>query len=88
LLAFLLVVAVFFVYLFSARRRWADGSLEPLVLGCGAAVFGSLVSGLADHTLLTYPHAVSLLWLVLGLGTAAARISRGGFHADFTKRTS
>lgn len=84
-LAFLLVVVVFFAYLFRAWRGLpADASLEPFLLGYGAAVFGSLVSGVMDHTLLTYPHAVSLLWLVLGLGTVTARMSLDIFHKDLT----
>jgi hypothetical protein len=83
LLAFLLVVVVFFVYLFYAWRALPAGApLEPFMLGYGAAVFGSMVSGVADHTLLTYPHAVSLLWLVLGLGAVAARMSLDNSQAD------
>jgi hypothetical protein len=36
-----------------------------------------------DHTLLTYPHAVSLLWLVLGLGMTTAQMAKF-FHGSFT----
>jgi hypothetical protein len=86
LLAFLSVMAVFFLYLFRAWRILpADASLSPLLLGYVAAVFGSLVSGAADHTLLTFPHAVALLWLTLGLGAATARMACN-FHANFTPR--
>ena len=75
LLAFLLVMASFFVYLFRAWRETPAGApLEPFLLGYGSAVLGSLGSGVLDHTLLTYPHAVALLWLILGLGTVAARM--------------
>jgi hypothetical protein len=89
LLAFLLVVVGFFAYLFYAWRSLpADASLEPLLLGYGAAVFGSLGGGVLDHTLLTYPHAVALLWLVLGLGTVTARMSLDVFHRDFTASES
>jgi hypothetical protein len=50
-------------------------SYEPFLLGYGAAVFGSLIAGFFDHTLMTYPHAVALLWLTLGLGASAARMT-------------
>jgi O-antigen ligase len=74
LAAFLLVMIAFFLHLFRVWRALPAGApLEPFLLGYGAAVFGSLVSGILDHTLLTYPHAVALLWLTLGLGAASAR---------------
>jgi len=74
LLSFCIVAIAFVAYLLRAwRTSGKDTSLEPLLLGYEAAVLGSLVSGLLDHTLLTYPHAVALLWLTLGLGIASAR---------------
>ena len=80
LTAFLLVMAVFFHYELRAWRALpADESLKPLLLGYGAAVFGSLISGFLDHTLLTHPHAVVILWLTLGLGAASARMAVHGF---------
>jgi hypothetical protein len=79
LIAFLLVMVVYFVYLYHAWRALsADAPLEPYLLGYGAAIFGSLCAGVFDHTLLTYPHAVALLWLALGAGTAAARLALRG----------
>jgi hypothetical protein len=75
-IAFLVVMVAYFAYLYHAWRLLPEGaSLVPLVLGFAAAVFGSLVSGLLDHTLLTYPHAVALLWLTLGLGAVSTRLS-------------
>ena len=53
------------------------------MLGYGAAVAGSLFGGILDHTLLTYPHAVALLWLAIGLAVAAASMAEH-FHASFT----
>jgi O-antigen ligase len=80
LLAFLLVVCVFFVYLFGAWKKLSRHSWsEPYLLGYGAAVFGSLVSGMLDHTLLTYPHAVALLWMTLGVATVVAQGVRERF---------
>jgi hypothetical protein len=82
LLTFLLVMASFFVYLFRAWRVLPPNApLEPFLLGYGSAVLGSLGSGVLDHTLLTYPHAVALFWLVLGLGAVAARLSLAGMTA-------
>ena len=84
LVAFLVVMALFSLYVFRAWRELPAGaSLEPLLLGYGAALVGSLSSGVLDHTLLTYPHAVSLLWLVLGLGMATAQMAKR-FHGSFT----
>jgi O-antigen ligase len=76
LVAFLVVMATFFWYVYRAWRTLRpDAALEPFVLGYGAAIFGSLMAGLLDHTLLTYPHAVALLWFVLGMGTVSARLA-------------
>ena len=58
------------------QTAFAAGSpLEPFLLGYGSAIFGSLVAGFLDHTLMTYPHAVALLWLTLGLGAVSARLA-------------
>jgi hypothetical protein len=79
LVAFMVAMAAYLLYVYRAWRALpADATLEPFVLGYGAAVFGSLSAGFFDHTLLTYPHAVALLWLVLGLGAASARLALQG----------
>jgi O-antigen ligase len=79
LIVFLVVMALFFLYLFRAWRAVpADAWVEPFLLGYGAAIFGSLMAGLFDHTLLTYPHAVALLWMTVGLGAASARLALRG----------
>lgn len=89
LAAFLLVAAVYLVYLFRALRALpADSPWEPFVLGYGAAVSGSLVSGFLDHTLLTYPHAVALFWLVLGLGAASGHMALQGAKERLQGRAS
>lgn len=76
LVLFLAVMAAYLLYLYRAWRVLpANAPLEPFLLGYGAAIFGSLIAGFFDHTLLTYPHAVALLWLVLGIGAAAARLA-------------
>ena len=77
LTSFLVVMCAFFVIVALAwKDQPRDGPLEPMLLGYGAAVFGSLFSGLLDHTLLTYPHAGALLWLTLGLGVVSARMTQ------------
>jgi O-antigen ligase len=83
LMAFLLVMTVFFLHLLRAWRTLpTDASLTPFLLGYGAAIFGSLVSGILDHTLLTYPHAVALLWVTLGLGAAVAQMALRPFFTQ------
>ncbi len=72
LLSFLAVMGAWAGYGLAAWRRTpANSEWSPFMLGYGAAIAGSLVAGLLDHTLLTYSHAVALLWLVLGLGATA-----------------
>jgi hypothetical protein len=78
LAAFLLAMAAFLAYMWRAWKALPPESpWAPFLLGYGAAVVGSLVGGVLDHTLLTYPHAVALLWLVLGMGAVSARLSAG-----------
>jgi hypothetical protein len=76
LMAFLAVAIAFALELWRAwRAAPRGGATESLLLGYGAAVVGSLAAGVLDHTLLTYPHAVSLLWLLVGLGVATAAMT-------------
>ncbi len=78
LLAFLGTAGTFFWRLFGALRHCPPGHpLEPALLGTGMAVAGALVGGLMDHYLfnLVFPHAAALLWLVVGLGAVAIRLS-------------
>ncbi len=82
LVAFLVVMAVFMVYVWHGWRASRGGDWEPFVLGYGTAILGCLVSGVFDHTLFTYPHAVALMWFTLGMGVAAVRVAE--FHASFT----
>lgn len=55
-----------------------DWELDPLLLGTCLAVSGAMVAGLVDHYLfnLDFPHASSLLWLMLGLGTVSIELVR------------
>lgn len=79
LAAFLLSMAVFFIFfLRTVRRPMLDGRREALLLGLGGAVAGVLTSGVFDHYLfnLAYPHMASLFWIVVGMGTAAILIER------------
>jgi O-antigen ligase len=59
----------------ACRRLGRENVLGSVVLGSLAALVAVLVSGIFDHYFFTYPHEFALLWLVLGLGVAAARLS-------------
>jgi len=76
LAVFLAIVAIFFRYTWHAWKSMAhDSGLEAILLGLQTAVVGGLVGGLLDHYLLSYPHAVALFWLYIGLAVAAARLT-------------
>ena len=79
LLAFLGTLASFLFGFFSVQSKCERGSeLEPILLGTCTAVAGAMVGGLLDHYLfnLSFPHASSLLWLMIGLGTVSIRLTR------------
>ena len=76
LAAFLLSAGTFFVTLLVAwQRQRASGALAPWLLGPAVAILGGLVSGVFDHTLFSYSHALTLFWLIVGLGAAAAHLA-------------
>lgn len=56
------------------RRVAGDARLESVLLGFVAALVAVLVTGIFDHYFLNinFQHAVALLWMVVGLGVAAA----------------
>jgi len=78
LVLFVAALAGYFVLTGSEWRRGTDEQVEPILLGLMAAVAGVLVSGVFDHYWfnMSYPHMTVLLWLHIGLGTAAALINR------------
>lgn len=83
LIVFLGVMGVFVWHMFvSWRKLPTESPLSPFVLGYLAAVVGSLVAAGLDHTLLTYPHAVALFWLILGLGVAATQLASSGIFTQ------
>ncbi|MBM4464940.1 MAG: hypothetical protein FJ014_05140 [Chloroflexi bacterium] len=75
---FLAIMAIFFRYTW---RSWKsmdpDPRLEAILLGLQTAVVGGLVGGILDHYLFSFPHAVALFWLYVGLAVAAARLTAG-----------
>lgn len=75
---FLLVQLGFFTILLRGWRSGIAPEREAILLGLAGAVFGALVSGLADHYWfnMTYPHMTVLFWLFLGLATATLLIER------------
>ncbi len=79
--AFLLAVVTFFLTLFAAwRRQGPPGALSPWLLGPAVAIAGGLAGGLLDHTLFSFPHALTLFWLIVGLGAATARLAQQESH--------
>jgi len=86
LAVFLLIMIWYLAYTLGAWRRLAsdDGGLEPLLLGIVAGLFGALAAGVLDHYFFNFdfPHSVTLFWLYIGLGTAAASMVRGGAGGD------
>ncbi|MGQ9681072.1 MAG: O-antigen ligase family protein [Anaerolineae bacterium] len=78
MLVFMLTQAVYFGTLIGAWRtdRARGGALSPWLLGPAVAVLGGLVGGIVDHTLASFPHALTLFWLIVGLGAATARLAK------------
>lgn len=84
LVAFFASIAAFFLTLFAAwRQDRASGALAPWILGPAVAILGGLVAGLFDHTLFSYSHALTLFWLIIGLGAVSARLARGDVGQAF-----
>jgi len=80
LAVFLLIMIWYLAYTLGVWRRLApdDGELEPLLLGVVAGLFGALVAGVLDHYFFNFdfPHSVTLFWLYIGLGVAAATLAK------------
>ncbi|MEO8084831.1 MAG: O-antigen ligase family protein, partial [Ardenticatenales bacterium] len=75
LAAFVLFLAAAALRLLLAWRTMPPDGLRAVVLGCLAALAAASVGGVFDHYFFTYPHAFALLWLILGLGMGAIRLS-------------
>jgi O-antigen ligase len=77
LLAFLLIVALFFrqVWLAWPAVRSQEG-MGAILLGLTTALAGILVGGIFDHYFfnLNFPHSVSIFWIFLGLAMVAVRL--------------
>lgn len=85
LTAFLGAIIAFFVRFVSTRRlALVDPELEPIFLGTSLAVAGAMVGGVFDHYLfnLRFPHASSLLWIMVGLATAGRLLLRAPADAE------
>jgi hypothetical protein len=73
---FLVIMAIFLRYTWRSWKNMEhDPRLEAILLGLQTAVVGGLVGGILDHYLFSFPHAVALFWLYIGLGVAAARLT-------------
>lgn len=75
--AFLLIMAIYFLHGWGARKALAtDPEGEAILLGLLAAIAGAMVGGIVDHYFfnLDFPHSVSLFWLYVGLTIATTKI--------------
>jgi polysaccharide biosynthesis protein PslJ len=95
--AFLLVISGFFVFTLTTLRgplrvlsAESRHEMEPLLLGVVAGLVGALAAGVLDHYFFNFdfPHSVTLFWLFVGLGTAAAQIVRRSAEAMPQQSTS
>jgi O-antigen ligase len=77
LASFLLIMALYFLHGWGARRALAgDPEGEAILLGLLAAIAGAMVGGVVDHYFfnLDFPHSVSLFWLYVGLTIATIKV--------------
>jgi len=77
LVAFFLVMLVFFIYTAWAHRHARrDDGLEAILLGFQLAIAGALVGGIFDHYLfnINFPHMSAIFWMYIGLALATARL--------------
>lgn len=77
LLFFVAALVAFFFVVSRALYHGVDARIEPILLGLSGAVAGALVSGIFDHYWfnMSYPHMTVLLWLHVGLATAAVLVN-------------
>jgi hypothetical protein len=84
--AFLLVVAVVFVWgLLHRKRVYRDATVTPIWLGTLGALAAALTVGVVDHYFfnLNFQAAGALFWIIIGLSLASTRIADQdpGVHA-------
>jgi O-antigen ligase len=80
LLAFTALVLTLFGYAYFNRRHFRDAPrADAIWIGLHAALLGALVAGTLDHYLfnINFHHAVTVFWLMVGLGAAATRLQSG-----------
>ncbi|MGI6367517.1 MAG: O-antigen ligase family protein [Anaerolineae bacterium] len=79
LLVFLATMGTHLVGILRALRSPASAArVSATTLGLYLAIVGALAGGLLDHYLfnVVFPHASSLLWLTVGLGTVSLRLDQ------------
>lgn len=77
--AFGICMVGFFLLLYDGwRHDRSTQELAPWLLGPAVAVTAGLVGGVLDHTLFSFPHALTLFWLIVGLGAVTARLAQAG----------
>lgn len=84
-----LCIVVFFLTLWGAYRRdRRTGTFAPWLLGPAVSIAGGLTGGVLDHTLFSFSHALTLFWLIVGLGAATARLVDGPAAEDTAGRAT
>jgi hypothetical protein len=82
---FLVIMVIFFRYTWRSWKSMVDDPrLEALLLGFQTAVVGGLIGGILDHYLFSFPHAVALFWLYIGLAITAARLTENRPESEET----
>jgi subtilisin family serine protease/O-antigen ligase len=74
---FVVMMALFFLHVGKHWQTMTNECLRPIVLGTGAGLAGAMVSGVLDHYFvnISFPHAVTLFWLFVGLALAATYVA-------------
>jgi len=76
LLAYLLVMFLFFSYCLRNISRLPDPRQQAIVLGFAGGIIGALAVGVLDHYFfnIEYSHMAALFWLYMGLAVAQIKI--------------
>lgn len=76
LLAFLVILATYFVKTIGTLFHLADERWQGMQLGFIAAVAGAMTVGVLDHYYfnIEFPHMVALFWLILALSMVVIRV--------------
>ena len=78
LVAFGLVLVLFFIYIISQFSRLTQEKQKANLLGLTGGIVGALVVGVLDHYFfnIEFAHMVALFWLFMALAVAQIKVSR------------